>query len=96
MCEWYRREFGCRHYLIGAASWCPDYSRTGRRCEVRVVYIDYSAGDCTGCSNRRTEESTHGQGLALVRVAALSTWRDDDHVMTDWTWNVNIYLKLFP
>ncbi|CRK20783.1 hypothetical protein D7B24_005055 [Verticillium nonalfalfae] len=57
MCEWYRREFGCRHYLIGAASWCPDYSRTGRRCEVRVVYIDYSAGDCTGCSNRRTEES---------------------------------------
>ncbi|KAG7149518.1 hypothetical protein HYQ46_001573 [Verticillium longisporum] len=76
MCEWYRREFGCRHYLIGAASWCPDYSRTGRRCEVRVVYIDYSAGD--------------------LRVAALSTWRDDDHVMTDWTWNVNIYLKLFP
>ncbi|EGY20979.1 uncharacterized protein VDAG_02503 [Verticillium dahliae VdLs.17] len=74
MCEWYRREFGCRHYLIGAASWCPDYSRTGRRCEVRVGHIDYSAGD--------------------LRAAAPSPWRDDDHVMTEWTWTVNIYLKL--
>ncbi|KAM0322674.1 hypothetical protein ACHAQA_009264 [Verticillium albo-atrum] len=63
MCEWYRREFGCCHYLVGAANWCSLYSKTGRRCEVRVCYLDYNAGDCTGCRNARTPTTVPWEGM---------------------------------
>lgn len=55
MCEWYQREWGCGHQLIGAAAWCPTYSQTERRCSIYISYVDFTAGDCMRCIKKREE-----------------------------------------
>ncbi|KZL80043.1 hypothetical protein CI238_12771 [Colletotrichum incanum] len=52
MCEWYRRNYACGHYFIGASEWCCTYSKTQRRCKVVVTQVDYDSSVCKSCMKK--------------------------------------------
>ncbi|KAL2758476.1 hypothetical protein ACRALDRAFT_2040650 [Sodiomyces alcalophilus JCM 7366] len=55
MCEWYRRDYGCGHHLIGAAAWCPAYGQTHRRCTVRIAHTEFTWDECARCVSKKTQ-----------------------------------------